>query len=33
MKSSHFEKLEDLLKAIPPKWMEGFSKKVPIIQN
>ena len=32
MKSSHFEKLEDLLKAVQ-KWIENFSKEVPIIQN
>ena len=32
-KSSHFEKLEDLLKALNKKWIENFSKEVSIIQN
>ena len=32
-KPSHFEKLEDLLKALCKKWTENFSKEVSIIQN
>ena len=32
-KSSHFEKLEDLLKALRKKWTEDFPKEVSIIQN
>ena len=33
MKSSHFEKLEDLLKALHKKWIKIFSKEVSIIQT
>ena len=33
MKSSHFEKMEDLLKALCKKWIKNFSKEVSIIQN
>ena len=33
MKSSHFEKLEDLLKGFVQKWTKNFSKEVSIIQN
>ena len=33
MKSSHFDKLEDLLKALHKKWFENFSKEVSAIQN
>ena len=32
-KSSHFDKLEDLLKALCKKWFENFSKEVSAIQN
>ena len=32
-KSSHFEKLDDLLKALWKKWFENFSKEVSAIQT
>ena len=32
-KSSHFEKLKDLLKALSQKRFEDFSKEMPTIQN
>ena len=31
IKSSHFEKLEDLLKSLLQKWSEDFSKEMPVI--
>ena len=33
MKTSHFAKLEDLLKALHQKWIENISKEMPTFQD